>query len=150
MVSLVRIEVAGEFRVAPGDLADTHEPAHGPVVADSRADLAWCQVTPAVPLNPPDRDDDERGEDIDEVVFVVAVRGVDPVPPRDGRRAARRIGAVPADLPHERDGIVVALLAPVGELAGLVEDPADGGDGEAVKDRQLKGSVDFPAEGLAE
>jgi hypothetical protein len=150
VLSLVRVEVTGEFRIGAGYLPDAHQPAHRPVVADSGPDLLRGQVTPPVPLDPPDRDDDERREDVDEVVIADAVRAVDPVHPPDGRPPPRRCRPVSGYFPQERDGVVVALLAPGRELAGLIEDLADRRHGEGVEDRQLVTPVRFPAEGLAE
>ncbi len=150
VLPLVAVEVAGERGVAGGNLADTHQAAQFPVVIDGGADLVLGQVAPSVTPDPAHRQDNERGEDVDEVVVADVVCAVDPVQAPDRGPSARRRRAVPGYLPQQRDGVVVAFLAVVRELACLVEYLADAGHGEGVEDRQFEGTADLPAEGRVE
>ena len=98
------------------------------------------QAAPAEAVDPADGFEDERGEDVEEVGVGDVEAAVELVHAADGGEAVGRVVAVLEEFADEDVGVVVALLRGAGELAGLVEQGGDAGDGEGAEEGELEGA----------
>src|SRR5206468_3991048 len=123
-----------------GKVADAHAAADlAPEVGHGGA-LLVGQAAPAEAGDPADGVEGEGGEDVEEAFGgdVEAAGGL--VQAADGGAGVGGVVAVLEQLADEDVGVVVALLRGAGELAGLVEQGGDAGDGEGAEEGELEGA----------
>ncbi len=87
----VGVKIGGELLVGRRDCRHPHVPPEFAVVVGARDLLGLAQAPPAEPVDPPDRDDDERGQHVHEIVVGDRVGAVHLVHAAD-RGASPRAG----------------------------------------------------------
>jgi hypothetical protein len=138
-----------ELLVRVGDALDGHAPPDLAPAVESGEPLRLDHPPPAEALVPADRLEDERRENVEEVLVGDLEPPVDLVHPP--QRPTSRLAAVAVleDRADDQVCVVVAFLGRAGELAGRVEQPGDAGDRKGSEERELEGACRIPWELVA-
>ena len=125
VLHLVRVHQLAELPPGGRHVLDAHVAAELAVVGAGRDLLGLAHRPPGVVVHPADRHGHEGRQHVAHVVVADVVHRVHLVDAAYGPPPLGVAQPVPKHLVEQQPGVVVALLHPLGELAGLVQQPAD-------------------------
>jgi hypothetical protein len=146
VVRLVAVQERENLVVPLGPAVDAEASAELAVVQVGGPPLGVAHSPPAVTVQPPGGDDEQRGQHVAVVVGRDGVRTVGLVDPAHGGLAALAVEAVLEHLAEQQRGVVVPLLGLTAELAGAIEQLPDRGHRIRPVERQLERPGHVPGE----